>query len=107
MNVDQPNRFQLVATDKFGNVIKDAVFANVVISGDPALGEITAVSGDTSLFDVVASGKTGVDPLNFSATVNAPGGKPVALIGTLNVPIDAGAPAKLSATDLGPTPAAS
>src|ERR1022692_3376605 len=42
MNVDKPGRFQLAATDQFGNVIPKAAFVSVQISGDPTLGSIVA-----------------------------------------------------------------
>jgi hypothetical protein len=106
MTVDQSERFQLVVVDKFGNVIPGATFANVVINGDTTLAAANGVATDASLFDLVPTGKVGTDSLSFSANVTVGSAAAVPLSGTLSVAIGAGAPASLSANDLGPTPAA-
>ena len=63
-------------------------------------------TGDASLFDIVPSGKTGIDSITASATVTV-NGAAKALSAGLSVGINAGAPAKLAINDLGPTPATS
>jgi hypothetical protein len=107
MIAGKSERFQLVATDQFGNVIGGAAFASPSVTGDPKLGTITLNTSDASLFDLASPGPAGTDPLSLSAVVTAPGGSPITLSGTLSVVITPDVPTKLSANDLGLTPAAS
>jgi hypothetical protein len=110
MQVDTASeRFQLAVADKFGNVIPETslAFTNVAITGDPTLASITGSQTDTSLFDVAPTGKIGTDSINLSANVSLNGAAPVALTGSLTLPLTPGNPAQLTAVDQGPTPAAS
>ena len=105
MKVDQTERFQLVAVDKFGNPVPGAALSGPSLACDPTLADITDETDDATIFDVTPRGKLGTLALTGTAVVKATDGSTQTLTATLNVPLEAGAAAALAINDLGPVTA--